>query len=49
MNKTVKHLINGDFEVRDDLPLLDGFDDNLDLLDLGDLTEEFKGVTNGTL
>jgi len=47
MNKTIKQLPNGDFEVRDDdLPLLDGFDDNSDYLDLGELTEEFK---NGTL
>jgi len=43
VNKTIKHLINGDFEVREnDLPLLDGFDSDSDLLDLGELTEEFK-------
>ena len=47
MNKTIRHLCNGDFVVEDDdLPLLDGFDCDSDL---GELTDEFKGMANDAL
>jgi hypothetical protein len=47
MNKTIKHLCNGDFIVEDgDLLLLDGFDYDSDL---GELTDEFKEMADGTL
>lgn len=47
MNKTIKHLWNGDFTVEDDdLLLLGGFDYDSDL---GELTEEIKGMADGTL
>ena len=47
MNKTIKHLLNGDFVVQDDdLLLLDGFDYDSDL---GELTDEFKEMANDAL
>ena len=47
MNKTIKHLWNGDFTVEDDdLLLLGGFDYDSDL---GELTDEFKEMADGTL